>query len=316
MTKTVCLLVSSALLVSALPTVAASRCNVVSFEWNENYITEMNAPARGVLADFDGDGKLDLIAAQYWGVDIATSSRIPFYPETAISLPVAPYTDLAAADFDGRNGPDLAGVSPTAGIVFLAINKGNATFSVTTYPLPNAKRVLTGDFNGDGKADLLVASTTGEVTAFFGNGDGTLRPATLLFTARGAPTAFTAADVNGDGKLALLLRYAGFQGVDLMTGKGNGTFNPPVVLPAGNSVFDIVVSDVTGDGKLDILTANNDDSTLGVTAGLGQGGFSAPGFYTTAGLPGASAVGDLKGDGLPGIAVMNTDGRFSVHREL
>ncbi len=124
--------------------------------------------------------------------------------------------------------------------------------------------VSSGDFNGDGKLDLVVSSNS-NLALLLGNGDGTFKNIDLGFVAQ-----FTlVADVNRDGKPDLLVA-SGTQAF-LLLGNGDGTFRPAKPLP----VFPLAVADFNGDGNPDLLAAGQlcSQMSLSVYPGNGDGTF-------------------------------------------
>ena len=138
------------------------------------------------------------------------------------------YEDLIAFD----NGSSVAGCAPNVFRVYLSSGNGSYRAPIS-YTLPNGgcsnARPLFGDFNGDGKLDLVVeagAAGGGGPFNFFtylGNGDGTFR-APINSTVEYLYPAMAAADVNHDGKLDLLVVTMPAATLQVLFGNGNGSF--------------------------------------------------------------------------------------------
>jgi FG-GAP-like repeat len=114
--------------------------------------------------------------------------------------------------------------------VFLNDGSGNfgAPILTTVQAQTNISPLAVGDFNEDGKADLVV-STTNSAIMLFGNGDGTFSQQPTL-TNVGDFSQAKVVDINGDGHLDLALAAGG--GCTVAFGKGDGTFSSVVGLAA------------------------------------------------------------------------------------
>lgn len=112
--------------------------------------------------------------------------------------------------------------------------------------------------------------------------------------------AVTTGDLNGDGKLDLLL-LDNPVGIRLMLNKGDGTFGVPADFGIGPIPYAVALGDLDGDGKIDIVGV----SQFGVSVFLNKGNavFSQPVSYVVGIGSGAPALGDLNGDGKLDIAV-------------
>ena len=172
-----------------------------------------------------------------------------------------------------------------------------------TYPVgTNPQAIATGDFNGDGKTDLVVvnygdptASNDGGVSILFGKGDGTFQTAKSVTSGKNC-TRIAAGDFNGDGKDDLaLLRPGGANvgdngDVTIFLGNGDGTFQQGQILTPGKNPAAIVAVDLDSDGRLDLAVANTTDKSVAVLMGNGDGTFQSPVAYATTSVPLSMAV--------------------------
>ncbi len=233
-----------------------------------------------VVADVNGDGKPDLLVANY------------------------------CANGNGDNQ-----CTNTAGVVSVLLGNGDGTFKTNVnYSLDEqlpyslvASSVAVADVNGDGKPDLLVANEN-NVAVLLGNGDGTFQTAST-YSPGGDSVA--AADVNGDGKPDIAVVNG--NNVAVLLGNGDGTFQPAVSYSSGGEYADsVAIADVNGDGKPDIVVAECDISgncgngTVSVLLGNGDGTFQPAVSYSSGGENAESvAIADVNGDGKPDIVVAN-----------
>jgi Bacterial Ig-like domain (group 3)/FG-GAP-like repeat len=162
--------------------------------------------------------------------------------------------------------------------------------------------VAVGDFNGDGKPDL-VAVPSG-VSVLLGNGDGTFQ-SPVTYSTGSYTVSVATGDFNGDGKPDLAVGTCGTTcSVSVLLGNGDGTFRAHLDYATGIGPNSVSVGDFNGDGKLDLVTANITSGTVSVLLGNGDGTFQAHIDYA-AGSPNSVAVGDFNGDGKPDLVTVN-----------
>ena len=188
------------------------------------------------------------------------------------------------------------------------------------------------DLDGDGKPDLLVLS--GSVLSIYQNLVTTGTVTTNSFAARvdlplpSGMDAMTVADVDGDGKLdVVLLNETSNQVMILKNISTPGilttnSFAAPVVFPTGNDPRGLAVQDLDGDGHPELIVGNWADSTVSIFHNTGAGGLTTNSFapavtFATGPNPQGLAVADLDGDGQPDIVTADTanftgDGSQSV----
>lgn len=126
----------------------------------------------------------------------------------SVPLPSFPYY-VVAHDFNGDGFADVAMAS--GGTVSVKLNAAGAGFSgqPANYPVGTTVRALAvGDFNGDGRADLVATSRDSNVVSILlGTGTGTFT-GPVTFTGGGSPDSVTVADFNGDGRPDLAISNA------------------------------------------------------------------------------------------------------------
>jgi hypothetical protein len=152
-------------------------------------------------------------------------------------------------------------------------------------------------------AGLALATVTC-VAQTFDDGGGAFGPAQLLPVASG-PYAPVAADLNGDGRLDLVVGNTDSDSVQILLGDGAGGFGSPSTLAAGDGTEGVTVADLNGDGKPDLVAANLFASTLSIFLGNGSGGFALTASPTVGANPHAVVVADFNGDGKPDLATAN-----------
>jgi hypothetical protein len=99
-----------------------------------------------------------------------------------------------------------------------------------------------------------------------GNGNGTFKSA-QNFRVGSYPTSVAVADVNGDGRLDLVVADYASNGVGVLLGNGNGTFKGAVNFGVGLGPFAVAVADVNRDGLPDLVVANDSSNSVSVLLG-------------------------------------------------
>jgi hypothetical protein len=239
------------------------------------------SPATLAVADFNGDGRLDLaltfptdgtdgppgqIYIFLGNGDGTLQSPIIYGPpslDCSSGTPncVSAPDGLAIGDFNGDGKLDLAVCGYQGiGIVSILLGNGDGTFQA---PQPigsfsvsalSANYVASADLTGDGKLDLVVAGHY-VATVFLGNGDGTFG-AGMTFTT--PPTEDSGqpilSDINGDGKLDLALSLD--TGISILLGNGDGTFQPHTDVNFSlGGLFQLGAGDFNQDGRLDLVVS-------------------------------------------------------------
>jgi hypothetical protein len=190
--------------------------------------------------------------------------------------------------------------------------------------------VALADVNGDGKLDMVVANCgsnstcdTGTIGVLLGNGDGTFQTAVSYNSGGYFPASVALADVNGDGKLDIVVSNSsadcgdcGDGAIGVLLGNGDGTFQAATVYGSGGfGPGSLAVADVNQDGKPDVVVANECSAStcangvVGILLGNGDGTFQPATTYSSGGYEAFGiAVADLTGDGNQDVIVANYTG--------
>ena len=171
---------------------------------------------------------------------------------------------------------------------------GNAPYvSIAMTDALNA-RIVAADFNGDGKSDLGTTSRTELFVALMG-ANGQPGPATKIGTGDNL-LSLESADVNGDGKVDLVLNDSVRSAIVVFPGVGDGSFGPGIESNVPVTPHEMVTGDFNGDAKVDVAFAS-DNGFVGILAGNGTGTFAgAAGHFATPAVRFLTA-GDFDGDG-------------------
>lgn len=152
-----------------------------------------------------------------------------------------------------------------------------------------------------------------------GNGDGTFQSPVSYAVGQGASFQFfqvAVADVNGDGKLDLVVSDYDDNYISVLLGNGDGTFQPGVSYGAGVNPTSVAVADLNRDGKLDIVVSNQNCTlggppcgagTVSILLGKGDGTFQAQSEFASGVGPNSVTVADFNRDGKLDLAVVDGD---------
>ena len=281
-------------------------------------------PSGLIVADFNGDGKLDLastsiseeIVAVRFGLGNGSFAAPSLYPiDTAGSGRVA--GPIAAGKVKHAALPDIVATmtGSTVGALSVLANDGTGHFG--TYVHYDAgtspSSVAVGDMDGDGYAEVLFTDTsTNRVTMYLNTG-GTFDPtnkidydvaATVNGRTAQTPTAVTIADFDGDGKNDFAVIDNDPSALITFTSKnGTGYSYVQTILATGTSPVFLGTSDVNGDGTPDLIVANSGSNDVQVVPVQTDGTID----YVKSVGNGAAAVrtADFNGDGNYDLAVLN-----------
>lgn len=292
-----------------------------------------------LLDDLNGDGKLDVIVGNQTNQSGGDGAALVLLGKGngTLSTPKAYdsggffMTAVAVADLNSDGIKDIVLLNCAAsgssecstlaiGSVGVLLGNGDGTFK----PIQNYLRgagglswspVKIADVNGDGKPDILVGNpcklkfrhedgyctNDGSVGVLAGNGDGTFRPVVTFDSGGSDAASIVVTDMDGDGKLDLVVQNGSVPAV--LRGNGDGTFlfadryNPGGIMQGSP----VQVADVNGDGIPDLVGfAASSVDVIWVMLGNGSGFTGSFGYVTGYGLSQA-VIEDVNGDGKPDL---------------
>ncbi len=292
---------------------------VAQFAAAVNYATGTN-PISIAIADFNGDGKLDIATANV--VDSTISILLGNGDGTftaGATLVAGNYTvQLTVGDFNGDGKVDLAVTNLFGNNVMVFLGNGNGTFAIplTVSAGLAPSGIAAADLNGDGKVDLVVTNQSvgganpvvGQtVSVLLGNGNGTFQPA-VPYATGSSPCDVAIADLDGNGTLDLVVANCNStttKNVSVLFGNGNGTFGPALSLITGWDPSAVAIADTNGNGKPDLVVTNSGFGEVSVVLGNGNGTFAAAATFTAVNVPLRVVVGDFNADGKLDLAVID-----------
>ncbi len=296
-----------------------------------------------LLDDFNGDGNLDYVSANFNSGGTGTgsvtlgngdgtfSSLISFTTNTSGCTGTSGSFGVASGDYNGDGNRDLAfAVGCNAGIgsqVYIFRGRGDGSFITASPTIISAvssyvQDLLSLDVDQDGHDDIITATNNAQLQIFRGNGDLTFNaPSTASTSIGGTVTSLSYGELSGDNVYDYVLSSSNNGNVSIVTGGAAGsisavTTNGGVARYA--TAFNLPSSDIADmnrDGDLDILMTKNYSGTQ-ILLGNGSGNFTPTGLSYSSPTPGSNwniqiSVHDLTNDLLPEILTNSSAGNSS-----
>lgn len=285
-------------------------------------------PGPVAIADVNHDGHADILVANEDGRTLTVllgdgHGHFHAAPGPPIPTGEAP-NDIAIGDFNGEGNLDLVIANTGTPYLTVLLGDGKGEFRPSphspfaTISYPHVHGVAAGDFNGDGKLDVVTDSWGhDQILLLAGDGAGNLiLPGQLFHTGKRPYERLRSADFNKDGKPDVVTTDMDINAVSILLADGKGGFRDAQgsPFPAGAAPWAVAVDDIDKDGNLDLAVLPYDRDVpdpkeIGVTVllGDGQGGFAkmrgSPFRLPGCEGPDRLTTGDFNGDGRRDIVV-------------
>jgi hypothetical protein len=272
--------------------------------------------------DFNGDGKLDLVAAApfsnavyVFGNGSTGVGNIFFSGPVALGTGSEP-RKVTIADIDVDGKPDIIASNQGSNTVSVLRNVSTAAtisfeakvdFTVNSTP----EDITAGDLDGDGKPEIAVSCSDADVVSVLRN---TSTSGTISFAAKtdlsteDYPWGVAIGDIDGDGKAEVIASNLGPNSISVFKNNstaGSLSFSPAVNFTTASSPRGIKLGDLNADGKPDVAAAcyfsNSLVSVLKNTSTAGAISFNSAINYTTSTGTSTVALADMNNDGLMDI---------------
>lgn len=272
------------------------------------------------VCDFNSDGNLDVIVANYSDNNIITFKGNGNGDLLEVGrFPVGENpTGIAVSDINDDGNIDVAIANHETSYVTLLFGDGNGDFKTTPHSvfktdlLPHPHLVRLEDLDGDSKVDLIVDSRTHNGLRFYkGQANGRFESLSKLIDTGGDPyRGFAINHINADELLDIVTPNQRDIGIATNTSSNTLSFTLKTLTPY-EAPFAVELAEMNGDGKIDLIVASS-GSSITIIPGDGDGNFHEENKTEIKAATGAKqiAIGDINGDALKDALISNWSGEL------
>lgn len=300
-------------------------------------------PCSVTSGDYNGDGILDLITANYGNStasvllgngngtfkagspDKQQTINATFYAGSHFA---GSMFSLAISSIEGnyslwyRCDGSGSGFLPAPGTRRVVVDVLSSDTANQVAQKTKAALEALGDFTcstPSGGTMTITNVTAGDVPSYSGGSATTTSTLTQqgsaanTFTTGGVPYSIRTADFNGDGIKDFATADSGHSVISVALGNGNGTFRARSSFATGSIPRSIIFGDFNSDGSLDLATADASGNCVSVFLGNGNGTFKARRSFTAGSSPRSVTITDCNADGIQDLVTAdNTSNCLSV----
>lgn len=282
-------------------TVQANQTTHFTVTMNSTIVSvEVSAPQSGIVAG----GQMQMAAAARdasGAVVLLSPAKLSWQSSNPAAATVdsgGRVSGIAAGNADISATDTESGVSGRMTIQVRAV--GTISFQAPLlFNIASPNQVVPADFDGDGKIDIAVGSSTA-VSIFWGHGDGTFDPPQTIQSWSGGVSVWSAADMNGDGRPDLVCGVP--SQFIVLHNLGGRSFAFPIAVPLNTQIGQIVTADFTGDGVPDVAVVAYDhpgstSTDIFIFKNLGGVNYTQLPTVSNIWIILGLTAGDLNGDG-------------------
>lgn len=241
----------------------------------EALIPAGESPRAITTGKFNSDDHLDIAVANDTDDNVSIllgNGDGTFAPASVYATEDAPRS-IVAGDFNNDGKLDLAVANFFVNKVTILLGNGDGTFASALYYSVasggNPREIALGDFNSDGKPDLVTANwSLHNVSVLLGVGDGSFAEPALNYDIGGFASSVAVSDLNNDEIPDLAVAKYQDNKITTLLGIGNGSFEVYEDVATGAYPRDVLTGDFDANGKVDLIAANASSDDLSILMGI------------------------------------------------